>query len=160
MHQLGCKIKKLVTGMLSVFLAVIVPEYVKKIIFVVTVDAILFDVKKDDYSRLAEINKQYHLLSESHALAFPASLTKFVWDQTMVSELLKEAILVKKQELDPVVYNSSLKDVAARDAMPAIHLATKLALKAPYWLRYGKTEQRSSDIVFSTREKMNELSAA
>lgn len=160
MHQLGCYFRKISAGLLSIFLAVVVPEYVKKIIFVVTVDSILFDIKKDDYSRLNEVNDHYHLLGEAHALAFPVSITRFVWDQSEIHDLIQEAMRVKRHEMDPVVYNKAIKEMASHDALPAIHLATQLANRAPYWLRYGKTEERTNDIVFSTREKLNTLSAA
>lgn len=160
MLQLIRYFKKIAVGTLYVFLAMVIPEYVKKIIFVVTVDSVLFDIKKDDYSRLSEINEQYQLLGESSALAFPVSLTRYIWNQSLVDDLIKEALQVKREEIDSVLHSHSLKEVVSRDAIPAMHLATRLACKAPLWLRYGNKESRSSDIVYSTKQKINALSMA
>lgn len=160
LKPLGVVVMKVFGPILSVLGAIFIPEYIKKVIFITSVDAALFNLTISDIDRLKVLNEHYHLMVHADRLALPVALTKYIWEQAFISKLLAEAIDTEVNNKQVSIPDYAINEKLADESQSVKLLVANLAKNVPYWLQYGSIEERSADISFCAREKMNSMVAA
>lgn len=157
MRSIGGFIHTMLGYLLSVVLAILIPEYIKRVIFITSVHAALFNLSAEDMEQLKLLNDRHHLLGSPLGLAFPVSISHRIWDSHEMDSMINNALKVKRHQLNAEVYSNNLREIIDDNALPAAHLATSIVKSLPYWLRYKNMDARISDIIWSAKEKMNAM---
>lgn len=136
-------------------LSIIVPQYLKKVIFIASVYIILFELSSEDKQSFKKINDKLKLVNKPDLLMIPQSLVDSIWESDEVKSMLQEAELVKLKKITPCLPTESvIAEVVNEEYKSAMHLANKLVESAPSWLRYGKREDQISDILVPAHDRL------
>lgn len=155
MQYMKSLVRSFIESLWTLFLSIVVPQYLKKVIFVASVYIVLFELSSDDKQTFQRINDKLKLVNKPDLLIIPQSLVDSIWESQEVKTLLQEAELVKLNKLNPCLPSEGIIAEAVNDEYKsAMHLANKLVEKAPLWLRYGKIEDQISDILVPTHDKL------
>lgn len=144
-----------VEGIGSLILSLVIPRYLKKVIFIASVYIILLELSPEDKAAFKKINDKMKLVNKSDLLMLPKTLVDSIWGATDVKKFFQDAVLVKQHKLDPHIEDSEIIiDAISEDYKPAIYLATKLVEKTPSWLRYAKPAVQISDIIVPAHDSL------
>jgi hypothetical protein len=137
-------------------LSILVPEYIKKVIFISSVYAVLFELSADDKEAFKKINDKFKLVNNPDTLIPNAiRIAPSIWEQAVVRTLLREAIRVKEHQIEPELPQGRMScEAISEEYRPALHLAAKLVKSMPSWLRYTKPADQAADILMPCNEKL------
>lgn len=155
MHYITSIISSFVERVWSIFLALIIPRYLKKVIFIASVYIVLFELSSEDKAAFKKINDKMKLVNKEDLLMIPRTIVDSIWESADIKKLLEDAVLVKQHKLEPCsIENCVMSSVISDDYKPAMYLATKIVEKTPSWLRYGKTEEQVNDILMPAHDSL------
>jgi hypothetical protein len=141
--------------MACLLITLLVPQCFKKVIFIASVHIVLFELSPEDKMAFKKINDKFKLVDKPDLLIMPNGLINTLWEKGYVDNLISEAELVKKHELEPDTSGFDLQlEAIAKDYIPALHLASKLVKSTPSWLRYTGLSEQIKDILIPAHERL------
>lgn len=115
------------------------PDRMKRIIFVSSFVAHIKDCKNPDKELLNKINTLLTLSQGDEALAFPMMLHSKIWDKVE----LKEIFISKNIQIDDIHQIAEYKFIKNQVRL----VSEELVKKTPRWLRYSSNTQMRSDLM-------------
>lgn len=126
-------------GLIKKLVGALLPDRMKRIIFISSFVAHIQDCTKPDKDLLSKINKLLLLSQDDITLFAPMKIHSQIWN----SIELKEIFISKNIQIDDIHQIAEYKFVKNQARL----VAEELVKKTPRWLRYVSNTQMRSDLV-------------
>lgn len=118
--------------LLIYIMTVILPNRIKRLIFLSSLTALLIDIKEHDEETLHKLNVLLQICSHEKAMMLPISLRNFIWHNMTASQIMNTEV--------------SVQDVRGLESGKLVQMVRSIVSTIPSWLKYSENYVIECDV--------------